>query len=104
MKQIKLFLFFIITSIISSCSNEELYVGDTKIFSQNNAAILSSVPFADEQTLTEIASIPDNVPYSTAHKLAMIEMELGLNESMNWHGAKLSEKGEMTLYHLIFGW
>jgi len=78
--------------IFSSCKKEELFVGETDISHKLNPGILSDIPFADEQTLAAIASHPEKVPYLTARKLAVLEMELSINESMNWHGTRLSEK------------
>jgi hypothetical protein len=82
----------IITVVCISCTHEDLYVGDTTISAQNSNTVLSSIPFADEQLLNEIASNSANVSYSVARKLATVEMELGIKESMDWYGAKLSEK------------
>lgn len=91
MKQLKFLLVFIALAIISSCNKDEMYVGDTSI-SSNGSVNISDIPFSDDATLSVIGSNPDNVPYKTARKLAVLEMELGIKESMNWNGAKLSEK------------
>jgi hypothetical protein len=93
MKKYSFYALFIAVAIMYSCSTEELYVGDTDISSLNgNTAVLSNVPFADEPTLAEIALKSKNVPYNTARKLALVEMETGLKESMQWYGTKLSQK------------
>jgi hypothetical protein len=76
-----------------SCTNEDLYVGDTTLSPlSSNVAAPSDVPFADEQTLAEIAANPAVISYTIARKLATVKMELSIKESMNWHGARLSEK------------
>ncbi|GHT26245.1 hypothetical protein AGMMS4957_21710 [Bacteroidia bacterium] len=76
----------------SACNSDDLYVGDTNISSQSGVAVLSNVPFAEEQALADIALNPKNVSYNTARKLALVEMETGIKESMNWQGTKLSQK------------
>lgn len=91
MKQLKFLLVFIALAIISSCNKDEMFVGDTNISSKGSVNV-SDIPFSDDATLSEIGSNPDNVPYKTARKLAVLEMELGIKESMNWNGTKLSEK------------
>lgn len=93
-RQLK-FLCFIIgiaLTVFSSCQEEKLFVGQTDISHKCNTGVISDIPFADEQTLAAIASHPEKVPYLTARKLAVLEMELSINESMNWHGTRLSEK------------
>jgi hypothetical protein len=94
MKRIfKNYVMIMVIAIIASCTNEELYVGDTNISVQNNSDIVfPSIPFADEQSLQEIASNPVNISYGVARKLTAVEMELGIKETMDWYGAKLSEK------------
>ncbi|MDR1227212.1 MAG: hypothetical protein LBK47_10010 [Prevotellaceae bacterium] len=84
---------FAIAAFAAACSKEDVYVGETNIASANSSALpVTGIPFADDQTLTEIAANPKNVPYATARKLAVVEMELGVKESMKWHGTKLLEK------------
>lgn len=84
-------LLFAIFAIMSSCNKDEMVVGDTNILSKGSVS-LSTIPFSDDETLSEISSNPENVPYKTARKLAVLEMELGIKESMNWNGTKLSKK------------
>jgi len=91
MKQLKFLFVIFALVIISSCNENDLFVGDTSISSKNEVSI-SDIPFTDDQTLAEIGSNLDNVPYKTARKLAVLEMELGIKESMGWNGTKLSEK------------
>ncbi|MDR0565418.1 MAG: hypothetical protein LBG47_00025 [Prevotellaceae bacterium] len=77
----------------AACSKEDVYVGETDITPQSSSAPpIAGIPFADEQTLADIAANPKSVPYATARKLAVVEMELGVKESMKWHGTKLLEK------------
>jgi hypothetical protein len=80
-------------------------VGDTSISSLNDVAVISDIPFADEQALAEIASNSAFIPYNIARKLAAVEMELSINESMNWHGTKLGDIlpiGERKFLDLIY--
>jgi hypothetical protein len=77
----------------AACSKEDVLIGETEITSINtNALPIAGIPFADEQTLTDIAATPQSISYSVARKLALVEMEVGMRETMDWHGAKLSEK------------
>ena len=83
----------VVLFVMFSCTNEDLYVGDTNISLLNSSvAVTPDVPFADEQTLAEAAANPTAISYNIARKLAMVEMEVSIKESMGWHGAKLSEK------------
>jgi hypothetical protein len=92
MKHFNIFSIVVLFGVFS-CTNEDLYVGDTTISPlSSNVAVISDVPFADEQTLAEVAANPTVISYIIARKLAMVEMELSIKESMNWHGARLSEK------------
>lgn len=91
MKKIKYLFFIISIAIISSCNKEEASVSDTSISSKRNATI-SDIPFADDQTLLKVGSDPGNVPFKTARKLAVLEMEMSIKESMDWNGTRLSEK------------
>jgi hypothetical protein len=80
-------------AVAAACSKEDVYVGETNITAiSSNVLPAAGIPFADEQTLADIAANPKNVPYATARKLAVVEMELGVKETMKWHGTKLLEK------------
>ena len=61
-----------------SCQNEQLNIGDTSIVTKDNNTILSSIPYADDNSLMSIASNKSYVPYQIARKLAIVEMELSI--------------------------
>ncbi|MGB9703088.1 MAG: hypothetical protein ACPL1A_10265 [Candidatus Kapaibacteriota bacterium] len=61
MKQLKFLFVIFALAIISSCNENDLFVGDTSISSKNEVSI-SDIPFTDDQTLAEIGSNLDNVP------------------------------------------
>lgn len=91
MKIIYIYILIALTAIFISCNKDELSIGETSISSIKSIDV-STIPFTDETTLEEISSNPENVPYTTARKLAIIEMETGINESMEWNGTSLSKK------------
>lgn len=79
-----MFLFF-------SCkkSNGDLQVGTTTILNTNPVAN-DNIPYTDTATLNIIAKNKNFVDYKLAHKLAIIEMGMSINQQMGWNGAKLS--------------
>jgi hypothetical protein len=94
MKKINFLLIAAALFMAAACdNNNDLLIGETDISAVTNSTLsVLGVPFADEQTLAEIAANPANVPYTTARKLATVEMELGVKQTMQWNGTKLSEK------------
>lgn len=86
-------LFFVITTLIfdTSCKKQDLSIGKTN-FSQSQTFNVSNIPYAQDQELSLIANNQDYVHYEIARKLALIDLEMNVKESMNWDGAKLSEK------------
>jgi len=90
-KNVSIYLFVAISIVLSSCNSDQLEISNTSI-SSKNAIEIYKIPFAEQQTLTDIASNKSNISYQTARKMAIIEMELSLKAQMKWSGAKLSEK------------
>lgn len=90
-KNLSIYLFVAISIVLSSCNSDQLEISNTSI-SSKNAIEIYKIPFAEQQTLTDIASNKSNISYQTARKMAIIEMELSLKAQMKWSGAKLSEK------------
>ena len=91
MKHFKTILVFVILATLNSCNKNEMFVDETTISSKNSIHTFD-IPFSGDAILSEIDANPENVPYKTARTLVVLEMELGIKESMNWNGAKVSEK------------
>jgi len=72
------YVFAIMVFLFVSCQNEQLNIGDTSIVTKDNNTILSSIPYADDNSLMSIASNKSYVPYQIARKLAIVEMELSI--------------------------
>ncbi|MCB9427047.1 MAG: hypothetical protein H6584_08490 [Flavobacteriales bacterium] len=64
MTQVRFLAVLFAMTLISSCNQEEVVVGETYI-SSSQKATLSNIPFTDDATLDEINANPDNVPYQT---------------------------------------
>jgi hypothetical protein len=82
-----LFLFYL------AAKKNDLKIGETKYSVKiDSLGNLSDIPFADDATLNEIGQNKKYVPYKISRKLAVMEMETNLKNSMNWQGMKLSQK------------
>ncbi len=84
-----LIAFVAFTSV--SCTTDNLGISDSSI-TVKSSTLTSNIPFADDNTLSEISKTKSNVSYQIARKLAVVEMETSIKQQMNWQGAKLSEK------------
>lgn len=91
MKRKNLYLVMILLALVS-CNKDEILVLETKIHNSSNNKVISTIPFADDETLIEIAKNKYYVSYQTARKLALIQMESSLKSTMDWNGTRLSEK------------
>lgn len=92
-KSIYFVLLAIFSILLYSCSDDlsKPSVGETDT-SVLNMTKQSDIPFADNATLSGLLGDKDVNNYSLVRKMALIEMEMELRQSMNWNGAKLSEK------------
>jgi len=91
----KLFPFFTVVAItltitISCSTVDDLQVGKTSITNANIVAN-DNVPYTDTITLNTISKTKGYVDYKVAHKLALIQMNMSINQQMNWNGTKLSQ-------------
>jgi len=78
--------------LFGDCNKESLQVGQTTIAPAKTTQSASDIPYADEETLRSIGGNKGYVPYKTARTMALLDLETNIKESMQWHGAKLSEK------------
>lgn len=94
MKKLNFVIAFITLLIIAvSCNDQSLPINNNvNILVNKKFVLLSDIPFTEEKILEEIASNEENVPYNIARKLALIEMEYGIKESMEWNATTLSER------------
>lgn len=90
MKKLNLII-FIISLFFISCNSDNLNISDSTI-TVKNSTTESNIPFASASTLSDIANTSSNVSYNIARKLAVVELEAGIKQQMNWQGATLSEK------------
>lgn len=93
MKKTKsIIVFSIISSLFfTSCKKQDLEIGKTNI-SSNQIYTVSNVPYANDQELNAIAQNDNNVHFEIARKMALIDLELSIKQSMGWNGTNLSEK------------
>lgn len=93
MKKTKSILVFSIVSSLffTSCKKQDLEIGKTNI-SSNQILNSSNVPYANDQELNSIAQNENNVHFEIARKMALIDLELSIKQSMGWNGTVLSEK------------
>lgn len=83
----KIFFYLLALLLMAfACKKEKSYVESTSVSTGVPEIVKGDIPFADEATLSSVALQKGVVPYQEARKLALLELEMSIKESMKWHG------------------